>query len=55
MMQRPLDADHALEPADRERVDKALRRTGCEALFELPRRHRLGELGIDMVFATSEQ
>ena len=51
MMQRPLDAYHALEPADRQRVDKALRGTGCEALFERPPRHRLGKLGIDLAFS----
>ncbi len=55
MMQRPLDAYHALEPADRQRVDKALCGTGCEALFERPPRHRLGKSGIDLVFASSEQ
>ena len=55
MMQRPLDAYRALEPADRQRVDEALRGTGCEALFERPPRHRLGKSGIELVFASSEQ
>jgi len=53
MIQRPLDAYRALEPANRERVDEALRGTGCEALFERPPRHRLGKSGIALVVASS--
>ncbi len=41
MVQRPLDAYHALEPAARASVDRALAGTGCERLLEYRPRHRL--------------
>jgi hypothetical protein len=41
MLQRPLDAYHALDAADRTRVDRALADTGCGALLAYAPRHRL--------------
>ncbi len=51
MLQRPLDAYHRLNDADRARVDAALAGTGCEALFAYHPRHRLEKNGFRLAFA----
>ena len=51
MLQRPLDAYRALDAAGRAAVDRALRGTGCEALFGYTPRHRLGKRNFKLVFA----
>jgi glutathione S-transferase len=49
MVQRPLDAHHALAPAARAAVDAYLAGTGCEALFALQPTLRLGKRGFVLV------
>jgi len=43
MVQRPLDAYHALAADERAAVDRAIAGTGCEALLAYRPRHRLGK------------
>jgi glutathione S-transferase len=50
MVQRPLDAYAALDPAERARVDAALAGTGWEALLACRPRHRMGKHGNELAF-----
>lgn len=49
MIQRPLDAYAALDPAQRQQVDVALDGTGWQALLACRPRHRIGKLRNDLV------
>jgi hypothetical protein len=53
MAQRTLDVYGALEDDDRERVDRALAGTGCEALLAYVPRHRLGKRANKLIFVDS--
>lgn len=50
MVQRPLDAYHALSPETRGQVDRALQGTGAEALLQFRPRHRLGKRNFKLAF-----
>ena len=53
MLQRPLDAYHALPAAARGQVDRALHGTGLQALLTFTPRYRLGKRHFKLVFATA--
>lgn len=50
MVHRPLDAYAALSAAEQQKVDAALRSSGCEPLLAYKPRHRLGKRNFKVVF-----
>jgi glutathione S-transferase len=50
MLQRPLDAYHALSPAARRQVDRAFQDTDTAALLQFNPRYRLGKRNFKLVF-----
>jgi glutathione S-transferase len=50
MVQRPLDAYHALSPGARRQVDRALQGTGADVLLQFSPRYRLGKRNFKLVF-----
>ena len=53
MVQRPLDAYHALSPHARSQVDRALEGTGVEALLQFSPRHRVAKRNFKLVLAAA--
>ena len=53
MVQRPLDAYHALQPAEGAQVDDAVQGTGVAALLQFRPRHRLRKCNFKLVFETA--